>query len=350
MADEKQQPSPFFYSGYAPLPNVPVVGSYAQYPPQQPVAFQPMQQYPTGYPAQQQFEMVSSQYAPQISAYPMQQQPMQQQLPQQFVQFSAVPSYSGPMPPHHLPTEQFQAVPLEQQPSPIMMPPNAAAAVVQPIADRLTSRDFQVTVSYWLDQSWELYRHNWVACVIFTLIYLAVGFVPYGIGSILQLAMYPGFLIAPLHAIRQSRHDVGNTPAYFRWTHLYHGIYWIFPIWTILFLYSLVVLAGFILLILPGLYFMITMSMAVPLYLEFRSDGLGVAQSLAVSHRMMRKQFCGTLWLYLATMIVALAGLLLFGVGLLVSMPVAQFMIAFALRDIFGASETRQIDRSVVCC
>jgi len=114
---------------------------------------------------------------------------------------------------------------------------------------------------------------------------------------------------------------------------------------------SLIVCLGLLLLILPGVYFMVTMSFALPVYLEFRYDGLGPMEALMVSHRMLRKHFCSVLWLVVATTLVAMLGVLLFGIGLVVTLPLSQFMVAFALRDIFGVSLSRTAARpGCLCC
>jgi uncharacterized membrane protein len=169
-----------------------------------------------------------------------------------------------------------------------------------------------------------------------------VNFIP-DVGTIIGAFLQIGFFIAGTHAIRGGQFA-------FRWTYLFHGILLFFPVIVISILYSLLVCVGLFLLILPGLYFMVAYSFSIPIYIEYRQEGLGILQAMEVSRKLLTKHFWSIVLFYICQVLIAIAGVLALGVGVIVSIPVALLMTAFAFRDIVGLSEARTLDNTCVCC
>jgi len=221
--------------------------------------------------------------------------------------------------------------------------PNETSApllVMMSVKDRLYMREYEVKCTQWLEESWELFKSHWLALVVFTIVSIAVQFVPY-VGSILTFMLQLGFFIAASHYARTKT-----------WcgVHLFHGIYLFFPLFVIAFLYGLLISIGLFLCIIPGLYFLIAYGFSMYVYIEFRQEGLGMIEAMSVSRHVLSKNFWSITGFFLFTILITLLGALALGVGLLVSIPVASMMSAFAFRDIFGFSEKRVPEKGLICC
>jgi len=251
-------------------------------------------------------------------------QQQQQQIPQ---------SYYVPQPQYYYdPASANTATPVVYDPVPLLAGGH--------VKDRLKMREYEVNVNGWLHESWNLYKEHWLSLVLFTMLFIAVQFIPY-VGSFVALPLAPGFYIAATHHIR------GN-----QWSssHLFHGIYLFFPTLALGILYSLLVTVGLFLCIIPGLYFMVAYSLSLMIYIEYRQEGLGLIDSMNVSRHVVSKNFWEITGFLLAQLLIVIVGCLAFGIGFFIGYPVASMMSAFAIRDIVGLSAKRTEDRSCVCC
>ena len=91
---------------------------------------------------------------------------------------------------------------------------------------------------------------------------------------------------------------------------------------------------GFLLLIVPGIYLTVAFLFALPLVIDKQLDPW---VALEVSRRVVHAQWWTMLALALIVALIALAGVLAFGVGLLIALPVAVGTLMYAYDDLFGS-------------
>jgi len=156
----------------------------------------------------------------------------------------------------------------------------------------------------------------------------------------MAMALTPGYFFAGAHTLRSGS---------FRGIALWHGFFYFFPFLLIQILYSLAVAVGIFLLIIPGFYFLVSMSFSGYVYFEYHFSGLGIIDSMTVSRRVISKHFCSMFWFLIVTMLLNLLGALCLFVGILVSVPVTSLMSVVAFRDIFGLS-SKPMDTGCTCC
>lgn len=90
---------------------------------------------------------------------------------------------------------------------------------------------------------------------------------------------------------------------------------------------------AFALLLIPGIYLAVCYMFVLPLVMDKRLD---VWAALEVSRQVVRRQWWTALALGLIAALIALAGVLALGVGLVIAVPVATATIMYAYDDLFG--------------
>ena len=119
------------------------------------------------------------------------------------------------------------------------------------------------------------------------------------------------------------------------------------PFWKYLGMYllvALVVAAGLILLIVPGIIFAL-MFMFAPLIVIERE--LGPIDAMKASNRITRGHKWPLLGLVALLILINVLGVLALVVGLLVSIPVSTFAFVHAYRSLSGRPETRPVDAAL---
>lgn len=105
-------------------------------------------------------------------------------------------------------------------------------------------------------------------------------------------------------------------------------------------LYALLVLAGLVLLVIPGMYFAVRYGFAAFVVAEGRSDALGAfRRSTELTHGARWRLFL----LGLVLLAVNMLGALLFGVGLLFTAPITAFAAALVYRRLTARAEQEQL-------
>jgi hypothetical protein len=90
---------------------------------------------------------------------------------------------------------------------------------------------------------------------------------------------------------------------------------------------------GFLALIVPGIYFAIAFMFVQPLVIDRQLDPW---TALEISRRVVHRQWWTMLALALIATLIVLAGLLAFGVGVVIAVPVATAALMYAYEDLFG--------------
>lgn len=97
-------------------------------------------------------------------------------------------------------------------------------------------------------------------------------------------------------------------------------------------LMGLLILIGFVLLVLPGIYLSVSYSLAIPLMLR---HNLGIWQALEVSRRTITKQWLSFFLVLLALMVIILVSMIPFGIGLIWTLPLGLCVIGLLYRATF---------------
>jgi hypothetical protein len=96
---------------------------------------------------------------------------------------------------------------------------------------------------------------------------------------------------------------------------------------------------GFLALIVPGIYFAIAFMFVQPLVIDKQLDPWA---ALDISRRVVHQQWWTMLALALIATLIVLAGLLAFGVGVVIAVPVATAALMYAYEDLFGDQGPRR--------
>ena len=97
---------------------------------------------------------------------------------------------------------------------------------------------------------------------------------------------------------------------------------------------------GFALLILPGIYLAVAYLFAQPLVID---KGADFWQAMETSRKLITKKWFSFFGLLLVLFLLNLAGAILLGVGLLVTIPLSSCILAAAYEDIVGLNSVADV-------
>jgi hypothetical protein len=104
-------------------------------------------------------------------------------------------------------------------------------------------------------------------------------------------------------------------------------------------LMSLLLVIGFMLLIIPGIYLMVAFALAMPLVVEKR---LGPWEALSASRKAIGKRWFAALWFGVALTVINMIAALPLGIGLIWTMPFSVIAGGIFYRNVFGCeADTR---------
>lgn len=155
------------------------------------------------------------------------------------------------------------------------------------------------------------------------------------VGGVVSLFWYAGLIAVGCDLIRTT-----NPSLHIRFLDLIPSFFVALPIYFIFFVKTVSIALGLLLLVVPGIYLIVTLQMAIPLYIEFHRDEMTMIDALVISRALIHKQFWKMALFAAAVLLVGLSGVLLLGVGLLITLPVATLAVCIALSDIFGLRDT----------
>jgi len=87
-----------------------------------------------------------------------------------------------------------------------------------------------------------------------------------------------------------------------------------------------------IFLIIPGIYFMVSYTFALPLIVDRKMD---FWQAMELSRKMVGRHWWKVFGLIIVLMLLGLAGIMVFLVGFFIAGAIAQAAVAYAYEDIF---------------
>uniref|UniRef100_A0A7S4FHK1 Uncharacterized protein n=1 Tax=Eutreptiella gymnastica TaxID=73025 RepID=A0A7S4FHK1_9EUGL len=115
----------------------------------------------------------------------------------------------------------------------------------------------------------------------------------------------------------------------------FDGFHFIIPLFIAGVLQSICVTAGFMLLLIPGIYLVVAYQFTCPLILD---KGMDAWEAMETSRRLITKRWFSMLMLDMVSMGILLLGALCLGLGLFVALPLCVCIQAAAYEGIVGLS------------
>jgi len=249
----------------------------------------------------------------------------------------------GPSPPVAMamsaPGIDEHEIPLNQ--APIGLGPDNVGYTVgqRDLKQRLNDREYHVDISGWVHESWEFFKRHWKFYILWgvlvNVIYIVGGrwFPPL---YWLTVPLVGGLYVATFNLIRTT------TTGTIQVRDFLQGFIKILPILAIHLLQILIIGAGFLALIIPGIYAAVVLSFPHHIYMEFHDEGIGIIDSLHISYNVVHKKFWKMFLFNLALYGIIILGGLALGIGVVVAVPVAFIASCIAFRDIFGLKDHHQ--------
>jgi len=212
------------------------------------------------------------------------------------------------------------------------------------VADEILSQDYQINMPKWFSESWAIYKQHWIAFVLFTIFQLAVGFLPY-IGFFVTFPLTFGIFIAVTNKIRYN-----GLNGDMRYDHFLFGFLFIVPLLAMTLVEGFLISLGLLLCILPGLYAIVALAFAIPVFLEYHNQNIGIIGSMQLSTQVVNKHLLEVALFLLANAVFMACGFFALGVGLLITLPMGSINIALAFKDMFGLNSRKEQEKGCVLC
>ncbi|MEP0950060.1 MULTISPECIES: hypothetical protein [Cyanophyceae] len=193
---------------------------------------------------------------------------------------------------------------------------------------------YTVKISEYISSGWNTFKKNPVEFAGFTLVFFLInvaiarvsqsitleGFISLFISAPLNA----GFLIVAFKLLKNRATTFGD---FFRGFNNY------LPLLLVSLVSSLMIGIGLLLFLVPGIYLAVAYIFALPLVLERK---MNFWVGMEFSRKLVSKNWLSFLSFSFVLLLLNLAGVLLLGVGLLVTIPVSACAIAAAYEDIVG--------------
>ncbi len=197
--------------------------------------------------------------------------------------------------------------------------------------ERLINERYQLNVSSYLHQAWELFKEHIGEFVGFTLITFAISSLTamfHSVGSLLfsaiMASLYAGYGIVTFMLL-------SGQPIQFN--DFFKGFNYFLPLFLASLAGGMLVGIGLVLLLVPGIYLAVGYMFTSFLVLDYRME---FWQAMETSRAIITKNWFAFFGFALVLMAINLLGCLALGVGLLVSLPVTSCAVAIAYKEIVG--------------
>lgn len=199
------------------------------------------------------------------------------------------------------------------------------------------SRDYQFDIQRYFNEGWELFKQGAGVFIGFTLIYFVIlvltstltSFIDETLNSVINFFITPIFTIGMLTGAeavaKKGRLDFEDL---FRSTDRYLHLL-LFNL-----IAAVMVGIGLVLLVLPGIWVMIALTLGSPLLILTR---LGVIESIEASLRVVTKKWFYFLLFVFLLALVIIVGVLACGVGLLAAIPLSYCILYACFRHVTQA-------------
>jgi uncharacterized membrane protein len=202
----------------------------------------------------------------------------------------------------------------------------------------ILQKSYTVKISQYIDSGWKTFKKNPVGFAGFTLVFFLINVAIAKVSQSVTLEAFISLLIsAPLNAgflivaFKLLKNRATTFGDFFRGFNNY------LPLFLVSLVSSMVIGIGLLLLLIPGLYLAVAYIFALPLVLEKK---MSFWDGMELSRKLISKQWFSFLGFALVLILLNLAGVLLLGVGLLVTIPISTCALAAAYADIVGLTSS----------
>ena len=217
-------------------------------------------------------------------------------------------------------------------------PPRIGTVDQNALAAEIIARDYRVDIGSCFSRSWQLLKKNfWVlagSTFVIALLQLVADVIPPGgiVGIVFSSVLWGGLDWLFLKLVRGETAGVEDAFAGFKLAFVQ-----LMLVGTVSFA---LVCVGLVFLILPGIYLFVAWMGFAPLLVIDKK--LEFWPAMELSRKVVHKHWWKMFGLLILSVLVALAGVLALGVGVLVTMPLAIGATVYAYEDIFGDRPAQQ--------
>jgi hypothetical protein len=191
--------------------------------------------------------------------------------------------------------------------------------------------DYHIRPGYYLKAGWELFKQNAAGFIGFTVVGMIVLLAlnaKAGLGQVLAYIIGPplwaGFLIVAMKLLLNQLIQVNDFTS---------GFKFVLPLVLYSVVSSVFISVGLVLLIVPGLYLLVVYMFTSWLIVD---RGLDFWQAMELSRKTVHKHFFEMFGFFLLLCLINFGGLLLLGLGMLVTVPWTLCALTIAYKDVFG--------------
>lgn len=203
--------------------------------------------------------------------------------------------------------------------------------------------NYTVKIGDYLSRGWNVFKEYAWAFVSFTLLLVVIGFVlsllpaPLGtndegqgglVNAVISPVLGAGFYIVAFGIMKGRAHGFSD---------FFQGFRNFLQIFLVSLVGSLITVIGLVLLIIPGIYIGVCYLFGTCFVIEKRLD---FWNALEASRKIVTRQWFSIFGFILILVLINIAGALLCGVGLLVTIPWSACAIAAAFEDIVGLNQS----------
>jgi len=204
-----------------------------------------------------------------------------------------------------------------------------------PKIEKLINDGFTVDISSYYSKAWKHVKENIGLYLGYTVIYCIIsgtlGLIPV-FGSLVSMVLSPALIIGYfIVAHKITRSEPVTFSSFFEGFSKFGELFLVYLVMIIF------VIAGFILLIIPGIYLAVAYSFALPL-VWFLYNG-SILDTLKTSRMIISKNWFSFFGFYIIGFFVMILGLLCLGVGIFVAIPVFYVAHYFMYMDVLGTEE-----------
>lgn len=205
-------------------------------------------------------------------------------------------------------------------------------------------RDYQFNLGQYISRGWEIFKANALPFIGFTLLcFLILGLIsallPYPLGSgnvedgegglgivssILLNLLIPGIYIVAFQVARNRPTAFGD---------FFKGFNRVLPILLLAFISGFLIAIGSLCFLLPGIYLAVSYMFSLPLLLD---KNLDFWPAMETSRKLITKKWFSFFGFALVLGLINIGGLLLIGIGFLVTFPLTICATVAAYEDIVG--------------
>lgn len=204
--------------------------------------------------------------------------------------------------------------------------------------ERLINEGYEVDPSKYLKGGWEIFKSRAGEFIVFAVIIAAVAalFSKLNfIGSLATTAVVPplcaGFIVVIFMLFKGQQVQFGD---------FFKGFNYFLPLVLAGIVMGILVAIGMILLVLPGIYLIVSYMFVFLLIVDYRME---FWQAMETSRQIVTKNWFSLFVFVLMLFVINLLGTLALGIGLLVTAPLSVCSVCVAYRDIVGLYEEGEL-------